>query len=59
MSKKLYIRPTAQSHEMRSAPMRTMSNVRGYAIDNYYAEPEKVISFAEDETGDDEFLDLD
>jgi hypothetical protein len=59
MSKNVYIRPRAESHEMKSAPMHAMSKVRGYAIDNYDADPEKVINFAEDETGDNEFLDLD
>ena len=59
MSKSVYIRPRAESHEMKSAPMHAMSKVRGYAIDNYDANPENVINFAEDETGDDEFLDLD
>lgn len=59
MSKNVYIRPRAESHEMKSAPMHAMSKVRGYAIDNYDANPENVINFAEDETEDDEFLDLD
>lgn len=57
--KKEYVHPRAESHEMKSAPMHAMSKVKGYAIDNYDADPEKVINFAEDETGEDEFLDLD
>ena len=59
MSKNVYIRPRSETHEMRSAPLRAMSQVKGYAIDNYDADPENVIPFAEDPTGDDEFLDLD
>ena len=59
MSKNVYIRPRAESHEMKSAPMHAMSKVRGYAIDNYDANPENVINFAEDENPDNKFLDLD
>ena len=59
MSKNVYIRPRAESHEMKSAPMHAMSKVRVYAIDNQDSDPDKVINFAEDETGDNEFLDLD
>ena len=57
MSKSVYIRPRAESHEMKSAPMHAMSKVRGYSID--YDTNQEVINFAEDENPDDVFLPLD
>ena len=57
MSKSVYIRPRAESHEMKSAPMHAMSKVRGYSID--YDTNQEVINFAEDENPDNKFLDLD
>lgn len=57
--KKFYIQPTTDVILSCLPKLLADSVPRGYAIDNYDADPDDIIDIYDDDTGDDEFLDLD
>ena len=57
MEKKTYITP--ELLETVACPMTIIAASEGWAIDNDDGDPNNIIVIGEDDSGDDEFIDLD